>query len=141
MKLDENPLLLTALEAAVPLHIFNLHQLHPSTSERLRTRWAADGVDEISYRGDTLQYGSKKRGEAAQAFNALARALAAGAFQPGGITFCGIHWCVNHQECMDADRQAAEAPSLLDRDPDADRPSGPTYQGRPIKDVHLPEVA
>ncbi|MEV5819253.1 hypothetical protein AB0L22_08770 [Micromonospora haikouensis] len=139
--IDDNPLLTTALEAAVPLHIMNLTQLHPNVRERVRTRWAADGVDEIAYRGDTLQFGSKKRGEAAAAFNALARALAAGAFQPGGITFCGLHWCVDHTECVDAERQASERPSLLDREPEPAKPSGPTWRGRPVTDVMLPEVA
>ncbi|WP_433460721.1 hypothetical protein [Micromonospora sp. CA-248212] len=72
-------------------------------------------------------------------FNALARALAAAAFQPGGITFAGMHWCTDHQQCADADADAAANP--LDVNATPGEPTGPTYQGRPITDTHLPEVA
>ncbi|MET8278237.1 hypothetical protein [Micromonospora sp. NPDC005174] len=135
MSTDPGPLLTAALEAAVPLHILNLAQLPARVRDSIRQRWAAKGVDEIAHRGDTLQFGSKKKGEAAQVFNALARALAAAAFQPGGITFAGVHWCTDHQQCADS------SANPLDVNATPGEPTGPTYQGRPINDVHLPEVA
>ena len=58
-------------------------------------------VDEIACKGDVLMYGGK-RGEAAQAFGHLARAVAVGALLPGGITFAGRHWCTDHAACRTA---------------------------------------
>ncbi|MFI1194047.1 hypothetical protein ACH4T9_12430 [Micromonospora sp. NPDC020750] len=138
--LDDNPTLVIALQAAVQLRILELRQHHPATRDRLCSRWAADAVDPVASRADAMQYGGK-RGEAAQVFNALARGLAAAAFNPGGVTAFGEHWCVDHAACEAADRQAADAPSLLDRDPEPDQPSAPTFRGRPLVDVTLPEVA
>lgn len=48
--------------------------------------------------------GSPETGSAA-AFNALARGLAAAAWQPGGITFLGAHWCA--LGCADCPRRAS----------------------------------
>lgn len=39
---------------------------------------------------------------AGEVFNFLAKGLACLAYQPGGVTFAGQHWCANHQECIDA---------------------------------------
>jgi hypothetical protein len=42
-------------------------------------------------------YGGK---HCAEAFNALARGLAALAYQPGGVKYAGLHWCVEeHPGC------------------------------------------
>lgn len=80
--------LLGMLELAVPMWI-----------DRLRTVPADDRITEarglaqvIASKGDVLQFGSKKKGEQAEVFNACAKGLAALAFQPGGVKFCGIHW-------------------------------------------------
>lgn len=38
----------------------------------------------------------------------LARGLAAAAFQPGGISVFGRHWCVDHAECVAAEAAAQQ---------------------------------
>jgi hypothetical protein len=92
--------LMTALDAAVPLHILLMRDWRPS--QRINEAHWASGV--IAAKGDVLQYGGKG---AAGAFNALARGLAAAAYQPGGVTFAGRHWCVEaHIACP---AQPAEA--------------------------------
>ena len=88
-------LLTTTLQFAVPLRIAELLELHGETRIRQAYLWAKTAVDEVACRGDVLQYGGK-RGEAAAVFNHLARALAALAMSPGGVTFAGCHWCFEH---------------------------------------------
>lgn len=46
---------------------------------------------------------------AGEVFNFLARGLAVGAFAPGGITYRGMHWCTDHQACLDAEAAADRA--------------------------------
>ena len=41
--------------------------------------------------GDVLQLGGAREGKAAEAFNALARALAILSFLPDGVKFSGVH--------------------------------------------------
>lgn len=87
------PALSITLETAVPLHIAEL----ANTSTATKASIARDCADELAARGDVLQFGGRG---CAQAFNALARGLAAAAYQPGGVTFAGQHWCVNHSACQ-----------------------------------------
>lgn len=96
--MTDHDVLLITLDAAVPLHILEMRDLTPHQ----RAAIARSAVDAIAHKGDALQYGGK-RGEAANAFNALARGLAAAAYQPGGIDFAGRHHCVNHAECEQAE--------------------------------------
>ena len=92
---DDRPGLLMALEAAVPLEIHRVRDW----SWEWRQRTAADVGEVIAYEGDTLMYGGKS-GDAARVFNRLARGLACGACQPGGVTFAGLHWCAwSHPWC------------------------------------------
>lgn len=70
------------LELAVPLHIDKLRRC----DDQQRMAIAQDSADVIAAHGDDLQYGGK---HCAETFNALARGLAAAAYQPGGITFAG----------------------------------------------------
>jgi hypothetical protein len=78
----------------VPLDIAALRAMRADLREQLRLRWAAEAAEAIAHKGDVLQYGGK-RGEAADVFNHLAKGLAAAAFQPGGVTFAGLHFeCV-----------------------------------------------
>ncbi|MFF7022977.1 hypothetical protein ACFY97_18490 [Streptomyces klenkii] len=85
----ENPLLMMALDAAVPLHMVKLRRL----SLQQRASIARQCVDAISSDGDALLRGGEGCGEA---FNALARGLAAGALASvEGVTFAGAHWCAN----------------------------------------------
>jgi hypothetical protein len=86
--------LIPALAVAVPLWIHELQQLTGDTRDQQLRAWAAATVDQVCERGDILQFSGGKKGQTAEAFNALARGLAAGAYVPGGITFAGLHWCV-----------------------------------------------
>lgn len=81
-------LLLTTLEAAVPLWI---HRVRGYSPEHRAAREKACG-DIIAEKGDVIQYKSKKKGESANAFNHLAEGLALLSFVPGGVKFCGLHW-------------------------------------------------
>jgi hypothetical protein len=108
--------LLTTLQLAVPLHIA---VLATSTVEE-RIALAKTAADVIASQGDLLQFKGSKPGKTAAVFNALARGLAAAAYQPGGVTFLGQHWCTDHVLCTSAEAQP-----------------GPSR--RPISDVHLPE--
>lgn len=81
-------LLKITLAAAVPIWILELKR--NSNPDELLVRAKRCG-QYIAEKGDVLQFGGKK-GQAAQAFNALAEGLACLAFAPGGVTFCGLHF-------------------------------------------------
>jgi hypothetical protein len=49
-------------------------------------------ADLLASKGDILQFGSKKKGEAAEIFNRVAEAIAIMSFCPGGVTLFGEHW-------------------------------------------------
>ncbi|MEV8335072.1 hypothetical protein [Streptomyces niveus] len=86
----QNVTLVETLRIAVPLHIAELSRLKPAALQRL----AVEAAGVIGSKGDVLQFVSPKKGEAAQAFNALARGLAAASLIAwGGVTFAGLHWC------------------------------------------------
>jgi hypothetical protein len=82
-------LLKASLEAAVPLEIASMRELDGGLRrhlvERLRPLMQ-EGADEMLYGGPLC----------ARAFAVYARALAVLAFQPGGVTFGGLHWCAAH---------------------------------------------
>lgn len=87
-------LLIIALSAAVPLWI-----------EKLKTRsWAEleerrqACVEIISSHGDNILFRSKKKGDTAEAFNALAEATAILSFVPGGIKAFGLEFKAVHPE-------------------------------------------
>ena len=100
-----NDLLSISLSAAVPLWI---EKLKPLTPEERIAR-ASGLADIIAAHGDIILYRGGKAGESAKAFNALAEGVAIGAFQPGGVTAFGQHWCVNHAECKAAEEAASAA--------------------------------
>lgn len=95
--------LLPTLQIAVPIEILRMR----TWDEKTRLAKAAEFGQHIAANGDDILY--KTGGETATAFAALARGLAACAYQPGGVTFMGLHWCVNHDECNEASK-----PALLD---------------------------
>lgn len=128
-----------ALQAAVQLHLLELSHLAPETRDLFVRTWAADAVDDVASGADTMLYGGGKRGEVARTFNGFARGLAALAHAPGGVDFAGLHFCVDHQLCLNAAAESAARPSLLD-DPGPE-PSGPTVLGRPVEDVRVPGVS
>jgi len=79
-------LLKSALSAAVPLWIEKLKQEGTDSVD------AGAIAETIAFKGDIIMYGSKKKGEAAAAFNELAKGLALLSFCPGGVTFAGLHF-------------------------------------------------
>ena len=101
----QDGLLPIALSAAVPLWIEKLRPLAPEQ----RIARTSGLADIIASQGDIILYRGGKKGETANAFNALAEGLAIGAFQSGGVTAFGQHWCTDHAECEAAAKAAAEA--------------------------------
>jgi hypothetical protein len=80
-------LLEVTLEAAVPLHIYEIRD----RSQRWLLGEAQRCATIVGSQGDVLQYGGKG---CAAAFNALARGLAVAALvSDGGVTWRGQHWC------------------------------------------------
>jgi hypothetical protein len=100
----DSSLLSITLSMAVPLWI---EELRPLTDEQRLAR-ASGLADIIGSQGDIILYPSGKKGETAKAFNALAEGVAIGAFQPGGVTVFGQHFCVNHAECEAAELAAPQ---------------------------------
>jgi hypothetical protein len=89
----------------------------------------------VASKGDILQFRSKKAGETAEVFNHLAKGLTALAHQPGGVTAFGRHWCVDHQQCLDAQAGIHREPTP-DHNPDEpDEDDQPTYRGRPVTTI------
>lgn len=118
--IDSSRLLLDSLQLAVPLEIMRMARWSPE--ERVAAGHAA--VDTVTTHGDALQFkgpNAAQRALTREAFVALARGLAVLAYQPGGVTFCGQHWCVDHAECRAAE-EAAAACHLPFGDAAADRP-------------------
>lgn len=78
------------LAAAVPLRIIELEAKGgPDAADREKaTEYGAI----LATKGDILQYGSKKKGEAADLFNGLAHAISVLAFAPGGVEVFGGHY-------------------------------------------------
>lgn len=87
--------LVLTLLVAVPLRIAELQRLRGETRARQVRWWAREAAGVVAHQGDMLQFGGKP-GQAAMVFNHLARGLAALAHQPGGVSFAGTHWCVEH---------------------------------------------
>lgn len=76
----------TMLAVAVPMWIERLRLL-PSFADVQRI--AHESGLAIAEKGDVLQFGGKG---CKDAFNAVARGLACGAFAPGGVRYLGEHW-------------------------------------------------
>jgi hypothetical protein len=85
---DPTSRLLIALNAAVPLWIHEMR--HWGQDERISL--AHSLAQTVASKGDALQFGSKRKGETAEVFNCTAKGIAALAYQPGGVDFCGVHW-------------------------------------------------
>jgi hypothetical protein len=62
-----------------------------ATYEQLQEE-ARNAQDVIAHHGDVILYRGKKKGETADAFNSLAKAIAILSFMPGGVTCFGQHW-------------------------------------------------
>ena len=99
--------LVETLALAVPLRIWELRGRTPQQRAVIARRCG----QHIAEHGDSLMFGGKK-GAAANAFNALAEGLAVAAYQPGGVTFAGRHWCADHAACLAAERGESPEPVL-----------------------------
>ncbi len=119
-------LLTCTLQLAVPLWI---ERLRGRPWEHIQQR-AKVCSDTVAHRGDVILYRGKKRGESAEAFNALAEGIACLSFAPGGVKVFGQHW----EACLDADgskRTGAALVPLLDTILKALRSAGDTDAGCP----------
>lgn len=121
-----NVTLVETLALTVPLWMWELRNHTDAQRAAIAKRCGAM----VAERGDALQFGGKK-GAPTQVFNALAEGIAAAAFQPGGITFAGRHWCADHRQCEEAEAFAA-APTDSTEDT---RPTVPAQ--RSVADVKL----
>lgn len=88
--------LATTLQVAVPLRIGELQALSAGRRWMLANRWIAAAADVIVCQGGKLAVRTE-RGDPARVFEHLARSLAVSACTPGGTSFAGIHWCVQHR--------------------------------------------
>jgi hypothetical protein len=96
----QTALLLDTLQLAVPVAIDQLLRDAPPVRYARINESAYAAIDQVCEHGDVMQMGGGAKGEAAKAFTATARGLAALAFAPGGVTFAGLHWCVEpHEHC------------------------------------------
>lgn len=93
-------LLLESLRAAVPVWREEFAHMHSDQLRDYINQHKRGDILNVCARGDILMYGGGGKGEAAEVFNSLARGLAALSLQPGGVTFAGMHWCQNHEQCL-----------------------------------------
>lgn len=95
------------LTVAVPLEIDRMREV----GEGYRLATARKAAQYIAEHGDNILFRSTdRRHTSAKAFAVLARALAAAAFQPGGVTAFGQHWCTDHAVCEAAEDAARYDP-------------------------------
>lgn len=94
---------LDALDGLVPLYLLRF-QAQPL--ELARAHAEADATAGVlAEQGDRLTapgnfVGADERAKRGQALSAIARALALGALQDGGVTWAGRHWCTAvHPDC------------------------------------------
>lgn len=103
---DTWTLLATTL-IVVPLEIAHLRRLSVEDRQATIVAWVREGADAVGHGGGSVMLPAKGYRSAgmdgADMFAALAQGLAAGAYLPGGITFLGRHWCVDHDACRDID--------------------------------------
>jgi hypothetical protein len=86
----KNDLLPTMLQMAVPLYVIQLKDRGGPDKDDMKH--AQEWSDKIGERGDILLHGGGKKGECADMFNGLARAVAVLSFCPGGVETFGQHW-------------------------------------------------
>jgi hypothetical protein len=101
-------LLTITLSAAVPLWIERLKE-QPWDAVQARARECAQIVVE---KGDIIQFRSKKKGETAAAFNALAEGIAALSFVPGGVKAFGMHFEAQHPDLAPGPIEESSGPDV-----------------------------
>ena len=88
MDTNNGSFLRSMLQCAVPLHMVEI----ASWSFEDRQAAARECEAIIAHEGENTLFKSKKPGGTARGFNALARAIAILAYQPGGVTTFGDHY-------------------------------------------------
>jgi hypothetical protein len=83
--------IIPALSCAVPLWIMRLEELSHAERSATIKRWAGNAAEVLERTGEAILYRTQP-GESAEAFNAVAKAIAALSFAPGGVTLFGEHW-------------------------------------------------
>lgn len=83
-------LFLLTIQTAVPLNIAQIRA--KGGPNDMQWDWAREFADELGERGDILQFGGERKGEAATMMNRFTYALAILAFAPGGVNFVGLHF-------------------------------------------------
>lgn len=79
------------LQAAVPMWVERFRTEGRTKDQLIAIAHEAGQV--LAEKGDILQFGTKKKGETARVFNALAAGIAAAAcVVPGGFDVFGAHW-------------------------------------------------
>lgn len=79
-----------ALSVAVPLWVLNIQDQGGVNQQDIQQ--AREFSHVLGAKGDVLLFGSKKKGEAANLFNLLAKSIAVLSFCPGGVTIFEQHW-------------------------------------------------
>ncbi len=83
-----NPLFTLMIDMAIMVAIEDMRR----RGEDYRLAFCHDAVDVIASAGDTVEEARKTKGETAAVFSVIARAVAALAYQPGGVRFLGTHY-------------------------------------------------
>ena len=86
------------LAVSVPVAIAEIRD----RPEAERIEMGREAGQYIAEHGDDLMFRSRP-GASATAFTRLSYGLAAAAYHPGGVTFAGMHFCVDHQACVEAE--------------------------------------
>jgi hypothetical protein len=97
--------LTAALDAMVPVAMRRMADWSAADRVRYaREKWASmTTMDSGLSGGAELLHGGKA---AKTELAILVDVLAALAFQPGGVVFAGLHWCTDHDECENAEKEA-----------------------------------
>lgn len=106
-KLADDISLVETLRFVVPLHILDLRRY----DAKIRHALAREDAVNVGSHGDALLFGGK---HSVVAFNALSRGLAALAYEAGGATFAGLHWCVGAGHAGPAGDVPCDAPAYDD---------------------------
>lgn len=93
-----------AVQFMVPMAIQELREMTPADRERMTREWTSEAVaDVLAGSGDSIQHGAPPKKatkamhrEAGDALAALAKAIAALSWRPGGIQLFGQSWCAQH---------------------------------------------
>lgn len=116
LSLADDITLTESLRFAVPLHLADLLARPPVRRESTARWWAKEAATVVGSGGDQLMFvkpdpSARTRKTVANTFDHLARGLAAAVvLNPPGVTFAGLHWCL--QDGCEACRPPQAAPAF-----------------------------